>query len=84
MAPSGLWTSRRKGTKLQVSATHEDFPALLSEALDVLAAREWDASAAAQQLGISTSQLVKFLKLEGAALGLLNDERAKADLKPLS
>jgi protein subunit release factor A len=46
--PSSRWTSRCRGGRLSVSADHEDFPALLAEALDVLEACELQLRAAAE------------------------------------
>ena len=40
---SDLWLSRVRGGKITVSPEHDDFPALLAEALDRLAACDWDA-----------------------------------------
>lgn len=73
--PSELWQSRTANGKLAVNADHEDFPALLSEGLDVLTERDFDLAAAATRLNISSSQMVKFLKVEPAALALVNRER---------
>lgn len=73
--PSPLWRQRSRGGRLSVSAAHEDFPALLAEALDALAAAEFEFPPVAKQLGVTTSQLVKFLKVEHAALTLVNRER---------
>jgi hypothetical protein len=81
--PSTLWKSRSGGGQLHVSGSHADFPALLAEAIDCLAACGWDASAAAQHLHVSASQLVKFLKVEPAALAQLNAARREQGLKPL-
>jgi hypothetical protein len=75
--PSTLWRSRVRAAKLVVSAEHEDFPALLAEALDRLAACDWDAAQAARRLSISASQLVKFLKHQPQALTRLNDTRRR-------
>lgn len=80
---SALWRSRVRGEKLSVSTEHADFPALLAEALDWLAACDWDASAAAERLGISTSQLVKFLAQEPEALQRLNAARKARGQRPL-
>jgi hypothetical protein len=80
---SDLWHSRVRGGKLSVSAEHTDFPALLAEALDRLAAHDWDVAAAAQVLGISATQLVKLLRLEPAALAQLNAMRAAHGLRAL-
>ncbi|MAT72413.1 MAG: peptide chain release factor-like protein [Planctomycetaceae bacterium] len=81
--PSSLWQSRARGGRISVSAQHDDFPALVAESLDALAHGAWDAAATAQALGVSTSQLVKLLKLEPAALALLNGHRQSAGQHPL-
>jgi hypothetical protein len=81
--PSELWRSRNRGGKIAVSSEHGDFPALLAEALDKLAGCEWDAGDAAERLGVTASQLVKLLKLEPAALQLLNRQRQSRELTPL-
>ena len=81
--PSDLWRSRVKSRQLAVSTEHADFPALLAEALDRLAACDWDAGTAAGRLGITASQLVKHLKLAADALIRLNEARAARGLKPL-
>ncbi|MEW4569689.1 peptide chain release factor-like protein [Tautonia sp. JC769] len=81
--PSPLWRSRLKGGRIVVSPSHDDFPALLAEALDAVAARGADVKAAAEALGCSGSQLVRFLKLEPRALQQVNGRRAEAGLRPL-
>jgi hypothetical protein len=81
-APSSLWIGRIGGERIAISPTHDDFPAILAEALDCLAAEEWSATAAAAWLGISTSQLVKLLKLAPRALGRLNAEQAARGGRP--
>ena len=80
--PSPLWRSRVAGERITVSPSHDDFPAILAEALDVLAAIEWSAPAAAERLGVSTSQLVKLLKQEPRGLGMLNREQEAKGLRP--
>lgn len=82
-APSPLWQSRAAGGRIRVSDHHDDFPALVAEALDALAAHEFDAAAAAAAQGVTTSQLVKLLKLEPAALQALNQRRTAVGLHPL-
>ena len=79
--PSPLWRSRVAGERITVSASHDDFPAILAEALDVLASMDWSARAAAERLGVSTSQLVKLLKHEPRGLGMLNREQATKGLR---
>ncbi|PHR97806.1 MAG: peptide chain release factor-like protein [Blastopirellula sp.] len=81
--PSQLWKSRIRQNKIQVNSQHTDFPTLLAEALDVLLIKQWDVKSAAELLGSSTSQLVKFLKQEPRAFGFLNFQRLSQDLKPL-
>ncbi|HEY2413040.1 MAG TPA: peptide chain release factor-like protein [Pirellulaceae bacterium] len=81
--PSETWRSRVRNRQIAVSSEHADFPALLAEALDRLAACGWDVSAAAAQLGITTSQLAKFLRREPEAGVLLNRQRAARQLRPL-
>jgi hypothetical protein len=81
-APSPLWQSRANGQRITVSTSHDDFPALLAEALDALADADWAAPATAERLGVSTSQLIKFLKQEPRALALLNRVQTERRLHP--
>ena len=74
--PSALWQSRCRGGRISVNPSHQDFPALLAEALDVLAMCEYDQPAAASLLGCTGSQLIKLLKEERTAFARLNRERA--------
>ena len=80
---SPLWRSRLRTQKISIALSHEDFPSLLAEALDCLSVLDFDVKACAQQLGTSSSQLVRFFKLEPEALIYVNDRRAKRTLKPL-
>ena len=82
--PSNLWASRVKASKIQVNPRHTDFPALLAEALDFVALWEFDVSKAAGHLGVSSSQLVKFLKNCPAAFELVNRGRKDRGLKNFS
>jgi len=81
--PSLRWQSRCRGGRIEVSTTHDDFPALLAESLDVIEHTMLDIRAAAEFLGCTPSQLTKFLKSEPKALTLLNQLRGKAGLHPL-
>lgn len=78
-----LWRSRVRNRRIVVNAEHRDVPQLMAIALDCLAAHDWDAGAAAAQLGCSTTQFVRFLALEPAALKSLNDARASRGLRRL-
>jgi hypothetical protein len=78
--PSPLWQSRSGGGRIDVSASHADFPSLLAEALDFVAAAEGDIAPAAAALGCTASQLLKLLKKEPPALVLVNRWRADRGL----
>jgi hypothetical protein len=81
--PTALWGRRRDGQNLKVSVDHDDFPALLAEALDNLACLKDDDSAAAAKLGVTRTQLVKLIAAEPAALQALNRRRAERGLRAL-
>jgi hypothetical protein len=81
---SELWQQRTTGGKLRVSTDHADFGPLLAEALDRLPASDWEVPAAAAALGVSSSQLVKFLALAPPALAELSRIRAERGQHPLS
>lgn len=70
-----LWKSRRRGTRIEVSAEHSDFPVLLAESLDHLAACNWNVGQVASRLGSTVSQLVRLWKKEPRALLLVNQQR---------
>lgn len=80
---SPLLQSRLMGGKIQVNLAHDDFPAILAEVLDIVAACEADVKAAADQLGCTTSQLTKLLKQEPRALILVNRWREERNLHRL-
>jgi RF-1 domain len=77
--PSELWQSRRRGSLIVCSDKHRDFPLLLAEALDAIACADWEPKPAADQLGISTSQLIKFVKNHRRAFENWNSERRTQD-----
>ncbi|MFK7768830.1 MAG: peptide chain release factor-like protein [Mariniblastus sp.] len=81
--PSECWLSRIKAKKIIVSPSHFDYPALIAEALDFVAFHSFDVSTAANAMGVSTSQLVKFFKTCPPAFEMVNRERAKLDLHRL-
>jgi hypothetical protein len=81
--PSDLWRERVAGGRIAVSAEHEDYPALLAEALDVVHAHGCDVSLAASLLGVTASQLVKLLKTEHLALAQVNVQRQALGLPSL-
>ena len=81
--PSELWNSRLHKGRIRISQDHADFPTLLAEVLDRVTAESFDVKAAAEQLGCTTSQLIKLLKLEPKALTLVNRGRQQAGLDRL-
>lgn len=78
-----LWNTRCRGGRIAVSVDHDDFPAILAEALDVLDDQQWDVKSAGSVLGCTASQLTKLLKSEPRALLQVNDRRHGIGLHPL-
>ncbi len=81
--PSPLWKSRCRGGRISLSRTHDDFPALLAEVLDVIRAKDADVKDAASVLECTASQLTKLLKQEPKAMATVNDWRREHGLHPL-
>lgn len=81
--PTPLWQSRCGDGRLTVSGSHNDFPSLLAEALDVLAASDADPKRAAEVLGCTPSQLTRLLRIEPRALILVNQWRSDRQLHAL-
>ena len=81
--PPAIWQGRVRAGRLAISGRHEDFPSVLSIALDTIWAHKFSMPAAAEQLGITSSQLVKLLRLEKAALAAVNRERETRGDAPL-
>ena len=81
--PSDLWKSRCAGRRISVSLSHDDFPVILAEALDTIAAKQGDVKEAAEALQCTASQLIKLLNAEPRALALVNRWRERRDLHPL-
>jgi len=76
--PTLLWRKRCGGGRLAINLRHEDYPALLAEALDVICACGDEPKAAADELGCTPSQVIKLLKVSPRALGLVNKRRRRA------
>jgi hypothetical protein len=80
---SALWKSRLvragnvegEGGRISCNPDHHDYPALLAEAMDVMAAAGWDHKKAALRLGCSPSQLLKLVKDHPSAMVKMNQER---------
>jgi hypothetical protein len=83
-SPSALWLSRLRGSRIEISPSHDDYPALLAEALDQLAAHGFEPQPAAKALGCTASQLWKLLEGEPLAVRQVNDARRAQGLRPLA
>lgn len=80
---SPLWQARVRGRQLAVSPDHDDFPALVAEALDQCAAHAFDMQATARLLGVTATNLLKLFKKEAAVWTAVNRCRAERGLGPL-
>ena len=83
LLPSALWRSRIRDGRISCSPHHADFPALLAEALDRLAAAGWEPRPAAEGLGCTPTQLVRFVGDHPPARILLDGERRARGLRTL-
>ncbi len=81
---SDRWIARRSGDRITVAVDHDDYPALVAEALDRLAATGWQIQPAAEILGVTPSQLTRLFRREPAAWTALTRYRANVGLPPLS
>jgi RF-1 domain len=78
-----VWRSRSRNQRIGVAVDHDDFPAVLAEAIDFLQADNVEPARAARRLGVSTSQLLKLLRSEPAAWTWLARQRTERSLPPL-
>jgi hypothetical protein len=81
--PSELWQQRCGGGRISVSTSHEDFPALLAEALDATDGADLDLAVAAERLRVTNTQLARFLQQEPTAWTQVNNARRARGLRPL-
>jgi hypothetical protein len=81
--PSARWSSRCQRGKVAVNPRHEDFPALLAEALDVVVGCGHDVKLAGASLACTPSQLTKLLQLEPRAILAVNQARERQGLHRL-
>ncbi len=81
--PGPAWQSHLRAKKIQVADNHTDLPAMLADLLDRLTADDWEISAAAEWLGVSKTQVVKFLAQTPAALAMVNQRRIETGKAPL-
>ena len=81
-SPSELWRQRCRGGRIDVNPQHEDFPALLAEALDVLFASRRRSQSGGSLAGLFAYQLIRFLKEAPRAMTLINERRRAAGRHP--
>jgi hypothetical protein len=82
-APSDRWRERSAGGLVRVNPSHDDFPALLAEALDTVSVFDGDVTRAAGRLECTPSQLIRFLKKDSRSIGLVNGWRKTNRMRPL-
>jgi len=80
---SALWRERARGGRISCNTEHEDFPAILAEAMDYLADCGWEPGDAGRRLGVTASQLVKLLKDHPPAMVKCNGEREGRGMRRL-
>lgn len=83
-APSALWRSRTRGSRIVISREHDDYPALVAEALDRLQAAGFDIAPAAAALGVTGTQLVRLFGKCPAGRAVLSRHRAAVGLPSLT
>lgn len=77
------WRSRCRNGRLIISAEHEDYPAILAEALDRLVAYDDNLAHASAALQCTASQLTRLVQREPAAIAWVNQRRQTKGLSPL-
>lgn len=80
---SPIWATRIKNKKISVNPQHADFPELLADALDMLMLKDWEVPTSALELGLSSTQLIKFLNIEPKGLDCLNQQRILLGKRPM-
>jgi hypothetical protein len=81
---SATWRERTKNGRISVATDHPDFPTLLAEVLDMLAATQYDLHPAGALLEVTPSQIVKLLKQHPPALAKVNVSREHLGLCKLT
>lgn len=78
--PSQLWHSRTRSHQLVISVRHDDYAAIVAEALDQLQAHGFQMAATVEKLGVTSSQLARLFRKDSAAWTTLNRHRAAVGL----
>lgn len=82
-ARSALWRSRCTGGKIACNPSHKDYPAMLAEAMDTIAAAKGEARTAALRLGCTATQLIRLVQEHPPAFKVWNTLRAERGKHPL-
>ncbi len=82
-SPGEIWLQRVRAKKISVSTSHADFPVVLVDALDQVERCNHEMPEAAETLGVSTSQLLKFLKSDSQVWERTQQARVRLGLKRL-
>ncbi|MFM7244541.1 MAG: peptide chain release factor family protein [Planctomycetaceae bacterium] len=77
-AASSIWADRVRAGRIAVASGHDDYPTVVAEALDQLAASGGRLAEAAGHLGITTSQLVGLFRKSSVAWQAVNESRRQA------
>jgi hypothetical protein len=80
---SPIWAARIRQGRLVIAAAHDDYPALVAEALDQLAAAGWELTEASARLQVTRSQLLRLLRMQAAVWTCLSRHRTAAGLRAL-
>jgi hypothetical protein len=82
--PPGFFSAAlRQDPSLHVTPSHNDYWLIVQHVLDVLADSDVSPAQAAETLGISTGQLIRFLKTDPKLWEYAGRMRREAGLKPL-
>ena len=77
------WQGRTRSRRIEISASHYDYPMLLAHALNVLSENGMRPSKASFSLNVSTSQLIRLFRKDPSAFQHLNQLRKVQGLPPI-
>lgn len=83
LEPTPRWRQRVRQGRLQISAEHTDYAALVAEAFDHLVLHQADMRAVATAMGVTPTQLAGLFRKEPVAWEQLNRLRTEQGLLPL-
>ena len=77
-----VWQRWVRGGRVTIAASHADYPSLLADAIDCLDSHRYELAAAAAELNIASSQILKLLRGYPPALEYCNARRGELGLHP--